>query len=294
MLCCCKEQEPVSLVEVSAHQPNYGRSTEGLLPFGSKLVAKQKVEELEGITFEPGTDELTTAGKLVALNYVNVLRVYSDTAVKLIGYSCEDLPTRAHNKQLARNRCRAARKFLKSQACRNKIAIQGLGKMPLFGDEVNVEVCDSDQVDSLEQEANEEDDAFAKEQEDAAEENKVVEEPPSAPVAVEDPAPPNEQAPKESAPEEPAPEEPKVELQLSDDKGDIINLQLVKRPLGLTLDLLQSRLKVKSVLPDSQARASGVEVGMTINTINGESLSNTSVDDAWAKLKEAASKLPST
>jgi len=234
-----------------------------------RSLAKERLNKLEGISFAYGTTEMTKAGRTEAAKYATILNDFPKVAVKLVGFSSENLPTPSHNGKLARDRCRAARVFFGVHTGRNQMAIQGKGKTSGCTNEVTVELCETEQVKILESAAVTQDAAFAQVQKQVDE--NIVEAPPAKP--------------------EPVP--PHINLELSDDRGDVFNCQLTQRPLGVTFAASQTPLAVTSCGNGSHAQKLGVKVGMVVTAIDGQSISNKTYDKAWKMLVAAVSRLPS-
>jgi len=281
MLCCCNSKEDKSLAEVVdiAGAVDDASNFQALVEVDPRILAKARMDQMERISFESDTAAMTTTGKAAAAEYALILKDFPDIVIKLMGFSTEDLPTLAHNKKLGRDRCRTTRAFFEVQNCQNKIAIQGEGKTSGCADEVTVELCEAEQVETLESTATAEDVAFAQEQKEAEEINQNVEEPP---------------AETEPCVEEPAPKEQQVQIRIgfSDETRNITNFQLARRPLGLVVDIGKMPLKVKYFKPGSHAQECGVKAGMVLTVIEGENISNNSFHEAWDKLVAAVSKLP--
>jgi len=108
----------------------------------------------------------------------------------------------------------------------------------------------------------------------------IVEEP--APVVQE--APPKEPASKEL-------DETSVELGFFDGKGNIKNFRFSQKPLGMNFNE-EMPIRIGSFVPPSYAEACGVQIGMILATVEGESLERKTYQDAWAKLSAAVGKLP--
>jgi len=112
----------------------------------------------------------------------------------------------------------------------------------------------------------------------------VVEEP--APV-VEEPPPPPQAVPEP----EPVPDG-KVEFGFYDQEGKIQNFRFGTRPLGMNFDVEKMPIKIKSFKEGSHAQECGVEVGMVLATIEGESLEDKKYSEAWTKIIETLKNLP--
>jgi len=222
MWCCAsaKGDNQVEVMDTTEPAPE----VQAPIQTDPKVLAKGKLDQLDGITFKSRTTEMTSSGISNANAYAAVLKEYPQMTVKLMGYASEPLPSHEHNKQLSRDRCRAAREYLEGQQCRNQMGICGEGKVSSKADEVRLELCDEDQVQSLEATAEEEDIAFSRKEEE--EKRKQRAEEAAAAAAAVQPEPPAPPAPQ-----------PQVTLGFKDSSGALVKVQLLKRPLGVTVDI---------------------------------------------------------
>jgi len=278
MLCCYDSTEDHAATVVNA-APGHDTSEVKLEPeMDARSLVKEKLEQLEGIAFESGLAEMTVAGQKQAAKYAGILNDFPEVAIKLVGFSSENLPTSAHNKKLARDRCRVARVFFNVYHCNNKMAIQGKGKIYSCADEVTIELCETEQVETLESTAITEDAAFAQMQTKVKE--IFVEENPAEPELVAE------------TPTLVIEEQAQLNLAFSDARGNVMNFKLTKRPLGINFCVDQTPLEVKCCNIGSHAQDCGVNVGMVLVTIDGKSISNQTYDKAWGMLVDAVNKLP--
>jgi len=286
MLCCCDSSDhPPTMLSAACATDT--AELEAPPDIDASLLAKAELDVVGGVSFELGTAEMTADGKRGAAKYGQILERFPETVVKLVGFSNEDLPTPIHNRQLARDRCRAVRALFEAQGCSNKMAIQGRGRTFSCShqNQVVVDLCEAEQLETLESTAITEDAAFSQMQREA-EERKVV-------VDVQEPEHVAEE-PRLVAEEQQLFLEQVVQVNLgfSDVKGNTMSFQLQKRPLGITFARNQTPLEVKSCVGGSHAQECGVKVGMVLTTIQGESISNANYDKVWEKLTRAVNKLP--
>jgi len=132
--------------------------------------------------------------------------------------------------------------------------------------------------------------ALAEEPKPAVEEPKpVVEEP--APV-VEEPAPEKAPPPPEAVPDPKPVADGKVEFGFYNEEGKIQNFRFGTKPLGMNFDVDKMPIRIKSFGKGSHAQECGVEVGMILATIEGESLRDKTYREAWTKIGETLKNLP--
>jgi len=297
MFCCCqtKNDQPSDAVPAVKF--------DRLEHDNSEYEFKHELESLDSLLFHPGSVDLTPASKDTAGKYAEVLKHYPEKAVKLVGFSVEELPTSGHNHQLARDRCRAIKSFFQAQTCTNGIAIQSRGTIDGRANEVIVEPCDPMTLDLLEAAATAQDASFVQEQKEAqarreaevqreAQAQSQRETHAQREAQAQREAEERVQAVQEQIPSEPTQPDVQVHLVFSSRDGNSLTTQLVKRPIGLVFDLLGSQLSVKSVAPGSLAEDSGVKSKMVLTSIDGESVTNKSTNQAWEMLKLAVGKLP--
>jgi len=292
MFWCCetKNDEPSTVVLTEKF--------DSVVVDNSEEEFKQRLAQFCSIEFHPGSVDLTPLGQNAAGKYAEVLINFPEKAVKIVGFSDEDLLTSAHTHQLARDRCRAIKSFFQVQTCRNGMGIQSRGKVDGRANEVTVEPCDPTTIDLLEATATAQDASFVQEQKDAqarqeAEAKREAEAQAQREAQAKKEAEQKAQTVQEQPPP-PEPSKPKVQLNLvfTGHDGNSTTLQLVKRPIGLVFDLLGSQLTVKSVVPCSPAEDSGVKFKMVLTSIDGESIADKSTEQAWERVKLAVGKLP--
>lgn len=256
----------------------------------SDYAFKQQLGKLDSILFDPSSVDLTLVAKDLADKYVKVLKEFPEKAIKIVGFSTEVLSTPGHNLQLARDRCRAIRSFFQARMCTNGIAIQGKGNVDGRSNQVIVEPCDPATLGLLESTATSEDAAFAEVQQkiQAQTEAKVNRE------VVHEQPPPESKRCVEQAPQETPKPKVEVTLEFLSRDGSRVKLQLVRRPIGLTFDLLATQLSVKSVKPLSAAEDAGVKMNMVLASVDGEPLADKNSNYVWEKVKLAVGKLPAS
>jgi len=122
----------------------------------------------------------------------------------------------------------------------------------------------------------------------------VVEKP--APVPKEEPKKVVEEPPPVVPPQEPVrvvqPPQVEVELGFLDDQGNIKKFKFSQKPLGMNFNT-EMPIKIGSFEVPSHAQSRGVQIGMVLAQVDGESLTGKTYSDAWQKLKAAVSTLPS-
>jgi len=110
--------------------------------------------------------------------------------------------------------------------------------------------------------------------------------------AVQEQLPPEPKPCVKQVPQEPPEPKVQVTLEFASCDGTSATLRLVRRPIGLTFDLLRPQLTVKSVVPLSPGEDVGVKSNMTLTRIDGEPLADKTSDQAWQIVKVAVGKLP--
>jgi len=211
----------------------------------------QTLEQLDGISFHPGSIELTFPGTAEAHNYVKLLKAFPGKPIKIVGFSSESAST------LASDRCRAIRSFFEAQMCANGMEIESREEVDGQANKVTVEPCD-----------------------------------PKIEQAVREQLPPEPTPCVKQALKEPPKTKVQVTLEFSGADGSSATLQLVRRPIGLTLDLLANQLMVKSVEPLSPGEDAGVKAKMVLTSVDGEPVADKSTDQAWKIVKAAVGNLP--
>jgi len=176
--------------------------------------------------------------------------------------------------------------MLEEHKCHNKVAIQAQGKSVgcMHQNQVVVNLCETEQVEALEWTATREDAAFLQMQTETMERKLAADYVGrlSMSICV-------RQMQKKTLESK---QRVQVNLGFSDYRGNVVNVQLEKRPLGINFACRQTPLEVKSCTGGSHAQECGIKVGMVLTTIQGESISRETYDKAWEKLTVSVSKLP--